>query len=414
MENRSVTVIGGGIVGLCTAFHLQKRGARVTVIDRSFSTDGASSGNAGSVSPGSVVPVAYKGMIRDIPRMLLDPSGPLRVTVEGLRHHSLWLARFLMESSERRIRASAETLSKLLDASLSAHVDLLEAIGSLDLLQRTGQLHVYPDIRARERDRFGWNLRREYGVQVEELDREGILEIEPSIGPRYTAGMFLPEQGMIVDPGAYVGRLCSVLRQGGVRLVTDEVRTIELDGDRAVRLVCSQQTRECEEVVLCGGAWSRDLLRKIGVKLPLANQRGFHVEFEESGIGIRRIVVLADRKVFVTPMRQGVRAAGTVEITPLSSAVDMRRADALVGHVRQAWPALKEEPHSRWSGERPCLPDSLPVMGQTRSNPNLWLNFGHGHLGLTLSAVAGEEIAKSMAARRPTELTRRFDYSRFG
>ena len=413
MENRSVAVIGGGIVGLCTAFHLVRCGASVTVLDRSFTTDGASSGNAGSISPTSVVPVAYKGMLRDVPRMLLDPTGPLRVTASGLWRHGPWLSRFLRHSSEARIRASAEAISKLLEASMTRHVELLGSIGSRELLRKTGQLHLYPDERYLERDRFGWNLRREYGFRATELDRRGILEIEPSIGPAYSAGVFLPDSGMIIDPGAYVARLISVLRQSGARLLRDEVEAVDLSGEKVIRVIGQNGTHEFQEAVVCAGAWSGELLRQHGYGSPLANQRGFHVEFQQPGVSLDRVVVLADRKVFVTPMRNGLRAAGTVEITPLSSPVDMRRAEALVPHVRKAWPSLRTEPRSCWSGERPCLPDSLPVMGRSDEHRNLWFNFGHGHLGLTLSAIAGEEIARTMAIGRPTALISNFDYRRF-
>jgi glycine/D-amino acid oxidase-like deaminating enzyme len=413
MKDRSVTVIGGGIVGLATAYHLSRLGSAVTLIDRSPEGQGASWGNAGSISPGSVLPVAYKGMLRDIPRMLFDPTGPLRVTTSGLREHGAWLARFLRQASARRIRASAGAVADLVSASLDRHADLLEAIGSQDLLKTTGQLHLYPDEAALHGDDFGWNLRREFGVRVEELDRKGLLALEPSIGQPYQAAVYLPEQGMILDPGDYAGRLRSVLRQANVRIVQDDIQALDIVDGQVAGLLGGDVRHECEEVVLCAGSWSTQLLRRHGYRIPLANQRGFHVQFDHPGIEINRVVVLADKKVFVTPMTKGLRAAGTVEVTGLRSQVDMRRADALVEHVRVAWPSLADEPRTRWSGERPCLPDSMPVMGRSGIHPNLWFNFGHGHLGLTLSAVAGEQIARSMAAGKATAMIVPFSPDRF-
>lgn len=413
MQDRSVAVIGGGIVGLCTAFHLAKRGASVTVIDRALDGLGASWGNAGSVSPGSVLPVAYRGMLRDVPQMLTDPHGPLRVTASGLWNHSGWLLKFLRQASERRIRASAGAIASMVQVSLKSHVDLLDSVDSSDLLRTSGQLHIYPDRRALGRDRFGWSLRKEFGVEMRELDRHGILEIEPSIGPAYNAGMFLPRQGMIVDPGEYGARLRSVLRQAGVRLIEDEVKALKFDDHDKPQVIGRQSTHAFSDVVLCAGSWSVRLLEQHGYEIPLINQRGFHVQFENAGVSLERVVVLADRKVFVTPMTNGVRAAGTVEITALDSKVDMGRADALIAHMRAAWPKLNETPNSKWSGERPCLPDSLPVMGRSDHHPNLWFNFGHGHLGLTLAAIAGAEISRSMAQGSATPMIRHFDYRRF-
>lgn len=414
MENRSITIVGGGIVGLCTAYHLVRRGATVRVIERSPEGNNAASvGNAGSISPGSVLPVAYKGMLRDVPRMLLDPLGPLRTTLGGLRDHGGWLAKFLAMSSENSIRASSSAISGLVQSSMDQHIKLLESIGSMDLLHRTGQLHLYLDTKARKQDQFGWALRKEYGVEVVDLDRDGLLELEPSIGPAYQAGVFLPDQGMISDPSAYSGRLVSVVRQAGVELVPDSIKAVETTNNDGYWLIGENDSYFSREMIVCAGAWSGKLLKTLGYQLPLANQRGFHVQFPEPNITLQRVVVLTDRKVFVTPMTAGLRAAGTVEITKLDSPVDMRRADALVGHVQQAWPDLETQKYSSWSGERPCLPDSLPIMGQSKEHPGLWFNFGHGHLGLTLSAAAGEEIANSMQSGKTGELIRAFNYDRF-
>ena len=409
-----VTVIGAGIVGLCTAFHLMRLGHPVTVVDRCLEGEGASWGNAGSISPGSVLPVAYRGMLRDLPQMLLDPAGPLRITASGLRHHLPWLLSFLRHSTPARIRASATAMRPLVERSLAAHLALLEAIGSQDLLRKTGQLHLYPDRRAIVRDGFGWALRRELGVDVEELDRDGLLSLEPSVGPAYEAAVFLPDQGMVLDPGDYAGRLRAALGQSGVRLAQDEVRGLAFDDAGVTGVSATGERHGGGAVVLCGGAWSAELLRRHGERIPLVNQRGFHVQFPSAGVELERVVVLADRKVFVTPMRHGLRAAGTVEITALDHPADMRRADALVGHVRAAWPQVAQDAETtRWTGERPCLPDSLPVMGRSARHPGLWLNFGHGHLGMTLSAVAGEAMARAVSAGRDDALPAAFSPSRF-
>jgi glycine/D-amino acid oxidase-like deaminating enzyme len=413
-ERRPVTVIGAGIVGLCTAYHLRRLGHPVTVIDRQFEGEGASWGNAGSISPGSVLPVAYRGMLRDLPQMLLDPAGPLHITASGLRHHTPWLLSFLRHSTPTRIRSSAEAIRPLVERSLEAHFALLEAIGSEDLLRVSGQLHLYPDRQAVARDRFGWELRREMGVRLEELDREGLLALEPSVGPAYAAAVFLPDQGMIIDPGDYSGRLRAVLRQAGVKLVEDEVCTFTFDSTGVAGITPTGSRHGGGEIVLCGGAWSAKLLRRHGERIPLINQRGFHVQFLQAGVTLSRVVVLADRKIFVTPMRHGLRAAGTVEITALDRSADMRRADYLAGNVRAAWPQINPRAEFiRWSGERPCLPDSLPVMGRSMRHPRLWLNFGHGHLGLTLSAVSGEAIARAISTDSDEALPPAFNPRRF-
>ena len=409
----SVAVVGGGIVGLCTAFHLRRAGLDVTVTEPNEPAAGASSGNAGSISPGAVAPVAYPGMLRDVPRMLTDPNGPLRITPAGALAGASWLMRFALASRPDAVRRSAAGIAPLLATTLAAHRELAAAIGASDLLEATGQLQVYPDRETYGKDAFGWELRRRHGVEFYELRREELLQYEPAIGPAYGFGVFLPESGMVTAPGGYGTALAAALATEGTRFERDEAIGLEEDGGRIAAVIGRRGRYPCRAAIVCAGAWSAKLLERIGYDIPLINQRGYHLQFADPGVAPRRIVSAADRKIFITPMQEGLRVAGTVDIAPLASRPDMRRAHILAEGARSVFPDLHTSHASEWSGERPCLPDSLPVMGRAARHENLWFNFGHGHLGLTMSAASGRAVVRAMETGDETPLAP-FAAARFG
>ena len=390
-----VIVVGAGIVGLCTAFFLRRRNFSVTVVDPEEPGRGCSAGNAGSISPGSVAPLGLPGVIRSAPRMALDPNGPLSVPPASWLSSAPWLFRFLRASRPESVEAISVALKQLLAPAIDRHREVLEQIGGLDLLRTTGQLHVYPTRSAMMKDAYGWELRRRRGVEVCEVDYDRIRELEPHIGPSYAHGYFLPEQGMTTNPARHAALLAAALRKTGVSFVRDEAVGLLTEGRAVTGLRCRSRDLAGGPVVLCAGAWSGRFLSRLGCNVPLTTQRGYHVHFRGSPISLQRPVVAADRKVFATAMEDGLRLAGTVEFGSLDAPPTRRRAKLLVEHGARLFPQLgRQAEYTEWMGHRPCLPDSLPIVGPAVGFGGLVLNFGHGHLGLTLSAVCGDLVAR--------------------
>jgi glycine/D-amino acid oxidase-like deaminating enzyme len=392
----AVVVIGAGIVGVCTAWHLLRRGADVTLIDRDEPGRGCSYGNAGAVSFGSVAPLAMPGVLRDALRMLLDPAAPLRIPLPYLPKAAPWLWRFVRASQPEEARRISGALSTLLANSMEKHLELLSEIGASDIVRRSGQLHLYPDEQWLAKDTMSWALRREHGLRVERLARADILALEPEVGPAYTVAMFTPDQGMSVNPYRQVTAIAADFARRGGRIVRDRVVAIEVAGDRVRAVRGETAPYPCDHAVMCAGAWSAHLLVDLGYAIPLESQRGYHVTIASPGISVARTVVAADRKVFLTPMEDGLRVAGTVEFGGLARSPTRKRAEFLVRDLSRVLPrAQVPADWSFWMGHRPCLPDSLPVMGPSRHR-GLWLNFGHGHLGLTMSASSGDILARAI------------------
>lgn len=398
-----INIVGAGIVGLSVAWALVRRGEHVRVFDRDEPGQGASFGNSGSLSAGSVVPLATPGVTRNGVSMLFDPDAPLVIRRSYLLRAMPWLLRFARVSDEASVRGLAHALLAILSPTLPTWERVLGEIGAPELMRVTGQLHLYPSAEAMAKDGFGWRLREALGVRTERLDRAGLLALQPGIAPRYTHAVFLPEPATIADPHGLCVRLAQALRDAGVEFVRAGVDALDADG--AVRAL--GRAWPARASVLAAGAWSASLLRPLGVNVPLESQRGYHVQRPDlvvaQGAALERPVVAADSKTFIVPMREGIRVGGTVEFAGLDAMPTHARVALLrrcFAEVFPSAPAIAPGAEEReWMGHRPCLPDTLPVLGPLPGVPAVWAAFGHGHLGLTMSAVTGAWIADAMLGR---------------
>ncbi len=401
-----VAVVGAGIVGCAIALELRRRGAEVDLVDRDAPGSGCSFGNSGAISPSSVAPLAMPGVLASVPKMLLDADGPLHLPLAYLPQALPWLLRFVASARPAVVARSSGRLAELHANAVERHRAMTEALGVPELFLQRGHLHLYPDDGALDADAAGWALRREHGFRFERLDRAGIVALEPRVGERYRAAMFMPDQATIVDPLRYVQAMADSFVRGGGHLHRAEVGGLDpaSGGWRLVGCAATASTR-FDHVVAAAGAWSRRLLDPLGVHVALESQRGYHVQFAAARDTVSRTVVLTDRKVFVTPMAQGLRVGGTVEIGGLERPMSERRVEQLEQIARNNFPGLDAPATSRWMGHRPCLPDSVPRVGRAdgeHGDRGLWLAVGHGHLGLTDSLNTALRIADAMLATTAT------------
>lgn len=406
-EQSRIVVIGGGIVGLCVAWHLARRGLAPLVIE-ARKPNAAYTGNAGAISHGSVAPLAMPGVLRQVPKMLTDPAGALHIPLRYWLKAAPWLARFVASARSAKVEASASALASLLFSAPERHQEILAAEGALDLIRHEGQMYLYRDEAQMAKDAAGLELRRRHGLRMEVLDRAALAALEPEISPAYTRAVFLPDHGSCVNPARMASVIASGIRRMGGEIREAEVRAIKLDGRRAAGVVTDAGLVPASQVVLSAGAWSARLLAPLGIKVPLETQRGYHVMLPDAGVRPGRILSPADRKVFITPMEDGLRVAGSVEFGGLEAPPNEARARLLLGDLRAVFPNVRTEGATTWMGHRPCLPDSVPVMGPLKTWDGIWCAFGHGHLGLTGSAPTGAVVAAAIAGEKPN-----FDFAPF-
>ena len=396
-RQKSVAVIGAGIVGASIALALRKRGADVTLIDRDQPGRGCSFGNSGAISPASVAPLAMPGVLASVPGMLLDDESPLHLPWRYLPRALPWLMRFVASARPAAVAASAAKLAAIHAGALDAHEAMTRELGVPELFLRRGHLHLYPDATALAKDAGGWRMREAYGFTADRLDRTGIDALEPGISERYQVGMYLADHATIVNPFRYVQAMARAYASAGGRIVRSAVSGLQFhDGQWRLRAAGEADGFAFDHAVIAAGAWSGTLLVPLGVHLSLETQRGYHLQFEGGRDVVSRTVVLADRKVFVTPMEDGLRVGGTVEIGGLHAPPDERRAAVLGRIARETFRGLDDLPASSWMGHRPCMPDSVPVVGPAPGHRGLWLATGHGHLGLTDSLNTAQRIADAL------------------
>ena len=408
-----VVVIGAGVVGLCCASHLQQRGHRVTLVDPRPPGEYCSFGNAGCFSRASCVPLGLPGMWKKVPAWMLDPTGPLHIPLRYSLRLAPWLWQFQRASSRARVNRISDALHALLTVTLDKWRPLAARAGVPELIVQNGYAFAYESAAAFEGDALGREIRRAHGVAIEVLKGPDVVAFEPALSPAVTHLVVLPEQGHCPNPLRLSRALAARLREDGARFVTGTANGFETVDGRVRRVQTGGGPIDADVVVIAAGAHSRPLCAQLGSDVPLETERGYHAMLASAGIAPRMPVASGEGKYFVTPMEEGLRIAGTVELAGLDAPPDDRRADALVDKAKRLLPALSTSNVERWMGHRPSLPDSLPVIGRSQRAANAFLAFGHGHVGLTAAAPTGEIVADLVAGRTPFMDVSPFSAARF-
>ena len=409
-----IAVIGTGIVGTCTAAWLQRDGHRITFIDPREPGEACSFGNAGSMSPSACLPVGMPGMWKKAPAWLLDPLGPLTIRWWYLPVVAPWLARFVAYSSRAEVVRIATALRGLLAPIFEAYDPLLERAGASALVRRSGCLYVYSSRETARQWQWGMNLRRSLGVELRDIEEEELAALEPDLRGRFRFGLLAPENGSTLDPSKLVKALHAQCVADGAASVRAAATGFVRSGSRVseVRLD-NGETLACDGVVIAGGAWSAALVAALGTRVPLETQRGYHVTVASSNLALRHTIMALEHNLMINPMAMGLRLAGSVEFAGLKAAPNYARAEVLLAKGRDLFPHLDTSRTSEWMGHRPCLPDSLPVIGRAPGTDNAWLAFGHGHVGMCGGASTGREIAHLVAGRAPQVDLKPFRADRF-
>jgi len=400
-EASEVTILGAGIVGICSALSLLDRDITVRLIDRAGPAEGASYGNAGVISPWSSVPQSLPGTWRTLPQLLLETDGPLSVRWRYLPRFFPWAMRFLRAGRLGQVEKIADAMDQLNRPNVDLYRRHLAGTGKEHLLQDCFYVQAQRSPLKPGPDNFGYRLREKRGAPMELVDGKGLRAIEPDLSRDYQSGLIIRDQARALHPGELGQTLADKALAQGAQFLRHDVRTIRPGEDHGWLIETDGATLFAAKLLITAGAWSTRLLEPLGIRLPLAFERGYHLEFRNPGVELRHSVMDLDRKFVTSAMNAGIRSAGTAEFADLDAPPDDRRVLMLKKQTKAMLPDINLDDTTSWMGVRPSFPDSLPCIGALNGFDNLFAAFGHSHYGLGMAPKTGEIIADLLAERCP-------------
>ena len=394
----SVGIIGAGIQGVCIGLQLVKKGIPVTIFDKNDPGSMSSYGNAGHFSPYAVVQLNRPDVIYDIPKMLMSSYGPLALKWNYIPKMIPWIFKYLKSSTKKSMMHTTKYMHQILDLSLDAYDEILNEIDTTNLVERKGIIYIWTNKNIKSR-KMEIKIRNDLGIKQRLLNREEILELEPNLSPVFDAGVIYDYAYHARDPKEITKKIFELFLKTGGKFKKEEVMSVEQTRYNQTQVKTNSEKFNFEKIVLACGAFSKKLTDQLGENIPLDTERGYHVHFKDQERLISRPVIFLDRGFGMTPMNQGLRAVGTVELGGLKNPPSKKRIDYLIRCAKELLPQLKKH-DDEWLGFRPTLPDFLPILGPSLKNKNIIYAFGHHHLGWTLGAITGKIISKIVAEEK--------------
>lgn len=415
MSDQPVIVIGAGIIGTATARALQRGGHAVTLIDSGEPGRATSYGNAGFIAIDHVLPLARPSTLKRVPQMLMDRNGPLTVHPPSIPALLPWMARFALAAySREEVQKGVDSFAPLMAEANIAWKAEIQASGLGELFRTKGALYVYESEQAFASGEEERALQEAKGTVFEIVDGNRARELAPGLSERIVRGVHYSHGMHTINPYKVVTTLADRFTADGGTLLRGRVRGFGRDGNRVTSVEITDQSLPAKAVVIAAGRASSELTRLLGFNAPLVAERGYHVMLAPDNVRFELPVSPAERGFFITPMEDGLRVAGTVELAAPHQPPSWHRADLLVRHLKDVFPGVGSAEQSRWIGERPTLPDFRPAIGRAPRLANVYCGYGHQHVGLTLATATGRLIARQMAGEELPETLAACNPGRFG
>lgn len=392
-------VIGAGTVGASCAWHLQRSGCQVTVIDPEPPGQACSYGNAACISPSAVVPFSYPGMARKLPGWLLDPLGPVRIRPRDFPTLLPWFWRFWRAGRMEKVREIAQSQALLMHPVFADFDEMLQAVGIADLKIPRGAIHIWDNEKQHRADLWQADLFTALGFSMRRLGADEVKAMVPCLRLDGGVAVLMPEWHHVLDPGLMTQRIAEHCFANGGDWVQDRVRQINTIPSGVNLVTESGRKLQAGKLVIAAGAWSNTLAAQVDFPVSMVAKRGYHSMIPEPGIELDYPVLSVDHHFVMTPMSGGLRLAGTAEFAALEAEPDYRRAKVLLKQAQRYLDGLQTENVSEWMGPRPMTSDSMPVISPSPACPDVFYAFGHGHFGLTQGPTTGRIIAEMITGR---------------
>jgi glycine/D-amino acid oxidase-like deaminating enzyme len=408
---KSAGIVGAGIQGICIGLQLLKKNIPVTIFDKQDPAKMASYGNAGHFSPYAVLQFNRPDILVNIPKMLFSSYGPLALKWNYVPKMIPWFYNFVKNCNTKSMLHTAKYMHQILDLSLDAYDELFKEIDTAGLVDRKGILYGWTNENLKSR-RLEMKVRADLGVKQTPVTKAEISDLEPNLQPIFDSGVLFDYAWHARDPYQISKRLFDLYIQKGGKFIKENVTEIRQINPQETSINTESKEYKFEKSVIACGAFSKKLTDQLGENIPLDTERGYHVHFKGMDHLLSRAVINLDRGFGLTPMNQGMRAVGTVELGGLKNPPSKKRIDYIVRCAKELLPELDKH-DDEWLGFRPTLPDFLPVLGSSLKNKNIIYAFGHHHLGWTLGAITGKVVSGIVAEENTNLDLTPYNSSRF-
>ena len=409
---KRIVVVGAGAIGLACAYALARRGRHVIVLDKGEPGAACTRGNAGWIVPSLSAPIPAPGMTWTSLKWMLSSDSPLYIAPTAAPRLSRWLWRFWRHCNARDHQAGLDAVATLGRGTFAAF-DALARDGVAFEFHRDGLLCVFRDMRYMEAFRAEFRALRAYGYEVPEpLGADEVHRLEPGLSHEVTSGFLVPQESH-VRPESLAAGYTATLAQMGVELRTGvEVQGARVDS-RTVVLETTHGAIEAEEMLVAAGAWSGEVVARLGVRLPVQAGKGYSLTIPGADTRVRRPLYFGETKIAVTPFDRALRFAGTMELSGVNERFDARRMAGIRTGIARYFGESLPDGGTEWVGMRPLTPDGLPMLGRVPGFGNVWVATGHAMLGITLAPATGEAMASLMDGEAQASAFTAFEPGRF-
>lgn len=405
MESKpEVLVIGGGVIGVCSAYYLASKGLKVTLIEKDGIASGCSYGNGGLIVPSHAMPLASPGALGNGLRWMLDSESPFyikpRLDIDLIR----WLIGLVLASRLSRMLKSLPILRDLLFASRALYDELAQTAEFDFGFEGNGSLLVCLSKEALEQEKEETHLFERFDIPFKILNQDEVHDLEPALLPQVMGGIYYPRDGHI-DPARFVVGLAEKAQSLGVQVRTKtEAIKFETSQGQITKVHTTRGVFHPKQIVLAAGSWSPGVARGLNLRIPIQAAKGYSVTLEKPAVIPKLPLLFSEASVVVNPLGDSLRIAGTLELAGMDFSFNSRRLEAIQKSSRSYLPGLEEAKVIEiWRGLRPCTPDGLPIISRSSDFSNLIIAAGHAMLGMSLGPITGKLVSQ-LAMGEMTEL----------
>jgi D-amino-acid dehydrogenase len=405
-ESKSILIIGGGVIGLSTAYYCARRGYRVTLIDRNpEQRDGCSFGNAGMVVPSHFVPLAAPGAVSTALKWMFNPESPLYIKPRLDWDLITWGLRFMRASNAQHVARSAPLIRDLSFASRACFEEL-EALPNNDFgLVKKGLVMLCKTHESLDHEGAFAKQSNDLGVPAEVLDAKALAKLDPDVTMDVAGGVYFPKDCHL-SPNRFMAGLKRQCDAMGAKFVWGtEVSGFTQRGTSVSEVSTSSGKFTADEIILCGGSWSPVVGEQLGLKLPMQAGKGYSLTMAKPRQLPQLCSIFTEARVAVTPMGDTLRFGGTMEIAGLNEDINPVRVQGIIKAVPKYFPKFTPDDFvdiKPWRGLRPCSPDGMPYLGRTAKFSNLTIGTGHAMMGLSLGPITGKLVSEIISGEKPS------------